>query len=177
MITFINATVKQDSQESVLFQPVLKAYPTYHLWIITAHVSLGNLEKQWTMFIKQMERTHQLLNSIQQKPLAPTHLISTLQVELTSLSSIHTSYRPLLLAATQLLKKDPSFNGVSVSNRCTRRSLLPFLGDALSWLMGRATPKDVNSIKKRVNQPIAAQNTQKEMLIHIISILKTTMVH
>ena len=42
--------------ESVLFQPVLKAYPMHHSWIITAHVSLGNLEKQWRMFIKQMER-------------------------------------------------------------------------------------------------------------------------
>ena len=37
------------------------------------------------------------------------------------------------------------------------KSLLPFLGDALSWLMGTATTKDVNSIKKRVNQLIKAQ--------------------
>ena len=39
-----------------LFQPVLKAYPTCHSWIITAHISLGNLEKQWRMFIKQLRR-------------------------------------------------------------------------------------------------------------------------
>ena len=76
MITFISATVTQESQESVLFQPVLKAYPLCHSWIITAHVSLGNLEKQWRMFIKQMERTQQLLNSIQKNPLAPTNMIS-----------------------------------------------------------------------------------------------------
>ena len=93
-----------------------------------------------------MERTQQLLNSIQQKPLGPTHLISTLQVELTSLDSIYTFYRPLILAASQPLKKEPSFDGVLASNRHTRRSLLPFLGDALSWLMGTATTKDVNSI-------------------------------
>ena len=30
--------------ESVIFQPVLQAYPTRHSWIITAHISLGNLE-------------------------------------------------------------------------------------------------------------------------------------
>ena len=75
-----------------------------HSWIITAHVSLGSLEKQWRMFIKQMERTQQLLNSIQQKHLPLTHLSSTLQTELTNLDSIHTSYRPIILAATQLLK-------------------------------------------------------------------------
>ena len=125
------------------------------------------------MFIKQMDRTQQLLNSIQQKPLAPTHLISTLQVELTSLGSIYTSYRPLILAATQLLKKEPSFDRVSASNMHTR-SPLPFLGDALSWLTGTATTKDVSSIKKRVNQLITAQNTQQESLFHIISVLNVT---
>ena len=41
--------------ESVLFQPVLKAYPTCHSQIVTADVSLGNLEKQWRMFIRQRE--------------------------------------------------------------------------------------------------------------------------
>ena len=32
----------------VLFHPDLKAYPTYHSWIITAHISLGNVEQQTT---------------------------------------------------------------------------------------------------------------------------------
>ena len=30
--------------ESVIFQPVLRAYPTCHSWIIMADVSLGHLE-------------------------------------------------------------------------------------------------------------------------------------
>ena len=30
--------------ESMIFQPVLQAYPTRQSWIITAHISLGNLE-------------------------------------------------------------------------------------------------------------------------------------
>ena len=135
MITLVNTTT-QENQESVLFQPVLKAYPTHHSWIITTHVSLRNLEKQWRMFTRQMDRTQQLLNSLIQKPLAPTHLFSTLEAELTSLDSIHTSYKPLNLAATQLLKKELSFNGVLVCNKYMRRSLLPFFGDALSWLTG-----------------------------------------
>ena len=88
-------------------------------------------------------------------------MISTLQARLTNLNSIYTSYRPLIVAATQLLKKEPSFSGVSASNRHTR-SLLPFLGDALSWLTGTATTKDVSSIKKGVNQLIATQCNQQE---------------
>ena len=128
MITLINTTVTWESRESVLFQPALKAYPMHHSWILAAHVSLENLKKQYRMFIKQMERTQQLLNCIQQMHLAPTHLISTLQAELTNLDSIYTSYRPLILAATQLLKKEHSPNRVSASTRHTRRSLLPFLG-------------------------------------------------
>ena len=106
--------------------------------------------------------------------MAPTHLFSTLEAELNSLQDIHTSYQPFRLAATQLLKKKPSFNGVPVSNKCMRRSLLPFLGDALSWLTATATITDVNSIKTRINQLITTQHNQQETLVHVISILNIT---
>ena len=69
---------------------------------------------------------------------------------------------------------DPSFDRNSNYNKCVRRSLLLFLGDALSWLTGTATSKDVNSIKKRVNQLIATQLTQQEAIVHIVSILNVT---
>ena len=49
-----------------------------------------------------------------------------------------------------------------------------FLGDALRWLTGTATMKDVNSIKTRVNQLIATQSSQQETLVHIVSILNVT---
>ena len=82
-------------------------------------------------------------------------MISTLQVELANLDGIHTYYKPLILTATQLLRQEPTFNGVSHFNKCTRRSLLPFLEDSLSLLTGTAMTKDVNSIKNMVNQLIA----------------------
>ena len=46
-----------------------------------------------------MDRTQQLLKSLLQKPLAPTHLFSTLEAELTNLDGIYTSYKPFILAA------------------------------------------------------------------------------
>ena len=147
MITLINATVTQESWESVLFQPVLKAYPMCHSYV---------------------------LHSIQQKPLAPTHMISELQTELANLATIYTSYRQLILAATQLLKRESSFDGVSAFNRHTRRSLLSFLGDALSCPVGTATNKDVSSIKKKVKQLTATQNKQQGTLVHIISVVNVT---
>ena len=101
MIILINATVMWDSQQSALLQPVLKAYPTCHSWIIKALVSIWNLEKQWRMCFKEMEKAQQILDFVQQRPLAPTHMLSTLQAELTKLNNIYTSYRPLILAATQ----------------------------------------------------------------------------
>ena len=57
--------------------------------------------------------------------------------------------------------------------RC-KRSLLPFLGTALSWLTGTATTKDICSIKSRINQLIATQSSQCNTLVHIISILNVT---
>ena len=50
----------------------------------------------------------------------------------------------------------------------------PFLGNAPSWLTGTATTRDVNSIKKRVNQFIEAQSMQQEAIVHIVSILNIT---
>ena len=95
-------------------------------------------------------------------------------MELTNINDIYISYRPIIIPAISLLNMDPSFDGHSSHNNCLKRSLLPFLGDALSWLKGTATTKDVNSIKKRVNQLIEAQSTQQETLAHIISILNIT---
>ena len=114
----------------MLFKPLLEALPTHHFWIITAYVS--------RKFVKQMGRTQQLLNFLQQKPLAPTYMISALQVEHTNLDSIYTSYKPLILTATYFLRRETTFDGISPFNGCTRRSLLPFLGDTLSWLTGNS---------------------------------------
>ena len=57
---------------------------------------------------------------------------------------------------------------------CYRRSLLPFLGDTLSWLTGTATTKDIHSIKTQINQLIATQTSQHNTLVHIVSILNIT---
>ena len=125
-------------------------------------------------FTRQVIRTHQLLPSLIQKPATPTHLLTWLEAELNNLNSIYTSYQPLVQAATQLLQKEPSFDGIPVSSKCMKRSLLPFLWDALSWLTGTATTRDINSIKSRINQLISTQQSQQETLVHIISILNVT---
>ena len=121
-----------------------------------------------------MDRTHQLLQYLCQQPSTPTQLLTTLQSELTNINDIYTSYKPIIILAINLLDMDPSFDGNSNYNKCVRTNLLPFLGDTLSWLTGTATSKDVNSIKKRVNQPIATQSTQQEAIAHIVSILNVT---
>ena len=79
---------RRELGESVIFQPVLQAYPTGHSWIITAHVSLGNLECHWKTFNRQLARTQQLLHSLDQHPSAPTQLLSTLQVKLSNIEDI-----------------------------------------------------------------------------------------
>ena len=97
-------------------------------------------------------------------------MISELQAQLTNLHSIYTSYRPLMLAATQLLKREPPFNGDSAFNRHTRRNILPFLEDALSWLMGTAKTKDVNGKKKQDKSTNcnAAQTARNSSSYHLL---------
>ena len=72
------------------------------------------------------------------------------------------------------MNTEPLFDGFSGYNKCTKRSLLPFLGNALSWLMGTTTTKDITSIKESANQLITTQATQQETLVHIVSILNIT---
>ena len=84
---------------------------------------------------------------------------------------MYNSCKPTIISAINLLNTNPSFDGHIHSNTHHRRSLLPFLGNALRWLTGTATTKDVNSIKQHMSQLTETQSTQHETLVHIVSIL------
>ena len=92
--------------ESVIFQPVLQAYPTRHSWIITAHVSLGNLERHWKLFNGQLTSTQQFLRSLDQHPSAPTQLLTTLQLELSNIQDIYQSSKATITSAINLLNSN-----------------------------------------------------------------------
>ena len=158
-----------EPSKSVIFQPVLQAYPTRHSWIITAHVSLGNLEHHWKLFTRQLSRTQQFLRSLDQHPSAPTQLLATLQLELSNIQDMYKSSETTITSAIKLLNSNQLW-----TRAWHRRSLLPFLGDTLSWLTGTTTTKDIHSIKTRINQLIAMQTSRHNTLVHIVSILNVT---
>ena len=89
--------------ELVIFQLVLQAYPTRHSLIITAHVSLGNLECHWKLFSRQLTRMQQFLRSLDQHPSAPTQLLTTLQLELSNIQDIYKSSETTITSAINLL--------------------------------------------------------------------------
>ena len=153
----------------MIFQPVLQAYPTRHSWIITAHISLRNLECQWKLFKRQLTRTQQFLRSLEQHPSASTQLLTTLQLELSNIQDIYKSSKTIITSAVNLLNS----NQLQTITQC-KRSLLPFLGTALSWFTGTASTKDIHDIKTRINQLIAMQSSQCNTLVHIVSILNVT---
>ena len=154
----------------VIFQPVLQAYPTRHSWIITAHILLGNLECHLKLFNRQPTRTQQFLRSLDQHPSTPTQLLSTLQLELSNIQDIYSSSESTITSAIKLLQS----NQPQTHIHC-RRSLLPFLGDALCWLAGTATTKDIHSIKT-LDKPTYCHTdiTAHDTFVHIVSILNIT---
>ena len=83
-----------------------------------------------------MDKTCQLLQFLSQQPSAPTQLLTTLQSEHTNINDICTSYKCIIIPAINLLDMDPSFDGHSNHNNHLRKSILLFLSNALSWLMG-----------------------------------------
>ena len=141
MLTPTTNSLGKKLGESVIFLPVLQAYPTCHSWIITAHVSQGHLECHWKAFKRQLTRTWQLLCFLDQQPSALTQLLSMLQVELTNIEDIYNSCKTTIISTIKLLQTNTSFDGQPQSHIHHRRSLLPFLGDALSWLTGAQLQK------------------------------------
>ena len=135
-------------------------YCTYIAWKLGTPLELFN---------RQLARTQQLLRSLKQHPSAPTHLLSTLQLELSNIQDIYNAGETTIASAIKLLQS----NQPQTHIHCTR-SLLPFLGDALSWLTGTATTRDIHSIKTRINQLITTQASQCNTLVHIMSILNIT---
>ena len=122
MLTPTTNSSRRELGESVIFQPVLQAYPTQHSWIITAHVPLGNLECHWRTFNRQFDRTPQLLQFLDQHPSAPTQLLSTLQLELFNIKDIYNSGETTIASAIKLLQSNQPQTHI-----CCRRSFLPFL--------------------------------------------------
>ena len=167
--TPVTTTPQTEPGESVLFQPVLQAYPTQHSWIVTAHISLGQLEHHWKLFKWQLAKTKQFLTSLEHHPSASPLLITMLQLELANIQDLYKSHETLITSAVNLLNS----NQQQPTTRC-KRSLLPFLGTALSWLTGTATTKDICSIRTRINELIATQSAQCDTLVHIVSILNVT---
>ena len=145
------------------FSTCFKAYSTCHSYIVTAHISLGHLECHWKCFNRQLDKTCQLLLFLSHQPAASTLLISPLQVELTTINDMYNSCKPTIISVINQLNTNPSYNGHIHSNIHCRRSLLPFLGDALRWLTGSTTTKDVISINECVNQLTETQSTQQEL--------------
>ena len=130
---------------------------------------LGNIECHWKLFNRQLTRTQQFLRSLDQHSSSPTQLLTTLQLELSNIQDIHKASKTTITSAINLLNS----NQLQTNTRC-KRSLLPFLGNALSWLTGTGTTKDIHSIKTRINQLNATQTLQCSTLVYIVSILNVT---
>ena len=92
-----------------------------------------------------------------------------LQLELSNIKDIYNSCKTTITSAIKLLQSNQPCAHIH-----HRRSLLPFLGDVLSWLTGTATTKDIHSIKTRINQLITTQASQCKTLVQIVSILNIT---
>ena len=56
---------------------------------------------------RQMDKAGQLLLFLSPCPAAPTHLLSPLQVELTTTKDMYNSCKPTIISATNLLHTDP----------------------------------------------------------------------
>ena len=73
--------------------------------------------------------------NLQDQLLASQPVTNTLLDKFANIDNIYEPYKPMIKSAVWLLKTDSE-------NQQSKRSLLPFLGDALKWLTGTATTRD-----------------------------------
>ena len=160
--------------ESVLFQPILAAYPTRHSWIISAHINLGTLHNPMHMFNRQKNIVREMISKLRNHPDDEIEPLQPLQVELDNLHNLFMAYKPIFSSAS-ILQMQPLFDRKPIPPLGRRkRSLLPFLGSALKWLTGTATTKDIKHIKKQISSLIETQENQWKTMVHIVSILNLT---
>ena len=148
-ILLLHILAQGEKIESVLFQPILVAYPTRHSWIISAHINLGTLNKPMHMFNRQKNIVCEMISKLRNHPDDAIEPLQPLQVKLDNLHNLFMAYKPVFSSAGSILQMQPSFDGKPIppSGR-KKHSLLPFLGSALKWLTGTATTKDIKHIKK-----------------------------
>ena len=106
-------------------------------------MSLGSLDRQLHMFNRQKTLAHQLLVKLQYQLVESQVRVIALPDEFANIDNIYESYKPTIESVNPNLE-----------NPRSKTSLLPFLGDALKWLTGRATTRDIWEIKQHVNQII-----------------------
>ena len=138
--------------ESVIFQPVLQTYPTHHSWIITAHISLGNLECHWKAFYRQLARTQQLLCSVDLQP-----YINSIQTRINQLITTQSSQQETLVHIISIL---------NVTRYATQvnRHIINDLMDA-----ARATSYDINNLYN-ITSSLTTSINFHQLILHISSV-------
>ena len=96
--------------ESVLFKPILAAYPTRHSWVISTHISLGTLHKPMHMFNRQKNIVHEMISKLRNHPDDTIEPLQPLQIELDNLHNLFMAYKPVFSSARSILQTQPSFD-------------------------------------------------------------------
>ena len=97
--------------ESVLFQPILAAYPTRHSWIISAHINLGTLHKPMHMFNRQKNIVCEMMSKLRNHPDDTTEPLQPLQIKLDNFHNLFMAYIPVFSSARSILRTQPSSDG------------------------------------------------------------------
>ena len=148
--------------ESVLFQPILAAYPTRHLWIISTHINLGTLNKPMHMFNRQKNIVYEMISKLRNHPDDAIEPLQPLQVELDNSHCLFMAYKPVFSSTRSILQMQPPFDGKPIPPSGRKKwSLLPFFGSALKWLTGTGNHQGYQAHKEM--NLISYQNTGKPM--------------
>ena len=153
----IQAALAVNGYENVIFRQQDEVTVTMSSWLVTFHINVEPLEELLEMFSDQLERAR----GESERTLSA--MGDNTPVSGPAASKIRDDFEGLLADKVRVVQRYGGLRLMGDSGR-KKRSLLPFVGDALGYLFGVTSSSDLNLVRKAIN---SLQGAQKDV-VHIV---------
>jgi hypothetical protein len=151
--------------ENVIFEPITEVATTRSRWTLTFVTDLAPYEN----FVREAERQVKHVGIVMNQ-WAQTY------VRVWLMDSYQREYRSLRLVLKDLQREWGEIVALHNPDKRSKRSVLPFIGQGLSWLFGVATEDDLESIRNNIRVLADNQDRVNHIIEESISAINITRV-
>ena len=154
---YIQATLAIDGYENVIFRQQDEVTVTMSSWLLTFHIDVEPLEDLLETFSDQLGRAREESERVL------SAAVDDNPVNELAMRKINNDFEALVADKSKIEERYEGLKLMGDRGR-QKRSLLPFMGDALSYLFGVTSSSDLDVVRKAIN---TLQGAQKEV-VHLV---------